>query len=87
MILCSLSDDATYRISVGGVICAFEFSERFGPFALSRTGEVSRRQPGRAFLGAVTAWCQQGKRIDGDGMCIWSDVAPYDSHPQRSQPS
>lgn len=53
------------KISVGGNIFFFE-----DPMPMyKRTGE-ELRQPPTGFLGAVSLWCQQGKRIEG-GLCRW----------------
>lgn len=71
MHICNFSDPRHYRISVGGRIFTFEWSDQFGPFLIGKRGEELKAKPTNAFLDAVTLWFRQGKKVDADGLCEW----------------
>ena len=74
--ICSFSDQRDYKIRADGKEYIFDFSERFGPSVQRRDGRGElTNQPGpRAeFWLAVTLWHRQGKRVGGDGLCLWDE--------------
>lgn len=56
----------------------FEDHPRFGPILLNKRGDPVRNQPGEksSFWSVYGWWCEQDKKIDADGFCIWSEPAP-----------
>jgi hypothetical protein len=64
------------KIEVGGKIIEFEMHHFCGPNILNKqTGSPLANQP-LDFLRAVSLWCQQGRKIDERGICIWYDSSP-----------
>lgn len=59
-----------YFIDVGGKRFRFEYHRYCGPMPVNRDGEVRISPVPKAFWEAVTVWCKQGKRLDGD-VCVW----------------
>jgi hypothetical protein len=53
----------------------FEMHPHFGPNVLTKNGDVAARQPGEKspFWNAITAWTQQGERVDENARCIWTE--------------
>lgn len=70
--ICSFSDPADYKIRFDGGEYRFEWSDRFGPLFIGKTGKILRNQnpPGKV-IDAITKWEKQGKRICPNGYCIW----------------
>lgn len=66
------SDDMT--IAVGTHIIKFEFSQMFGPMALTKTGAERSLPPklNHQFLRAASLWNAQGKRMNGS-QAIWHE--------------
>lgn len=57
----------------------FEDSDRFGPFIITRRGEIKATQPGERnpFWRAHRIWVRQGRTLAEDGMsCIWNEPMP-----------
>lgn len=64
-------DRKTYR---------FEDSDQFGPYLITRNGDVASKQPGARspFWHAHWLWKRQGRQIDVDGRsCIWRGPKPH----------
>lgn len=63
----------TLKIHSGGQTFLFEFHEYLGPGMVGKRGEPIQTLPGRysPFWDALYFWIKQGKRIDGDGNCIF----------------
>jgi len=69
---CDCFGGGDYIIAVRGKEIRFEWSERFGPLPVSKTGiplELSWRHP---FWRAASLWRLQGQRVDGN-RCIWHE--------------
>lgn len=55
----------------------FEWSDRFGPGFVGKRGqEVSGPSPRDHFWKALDWWIQQGKQVDADGNCIYTEPRP-----------
>lgn len=68
------------KISVGGKILTFEDHPYCGPVLLKRNGDPARHQP-NDFLEAASLWCQQGRRLDENGIAIWdTESKPITQH-------
>ena len=68
-----------FVITAAGKSYRFEDSDRFGPYWLTKAGDISERQPGERhpFWKAHRAWFQQGRRMAEDGMtCLYDDLRP-----------
>lgn len=62
-----------YTIEVEGLRYVFEMHHYCGPAVLNRHGDPAKYQPSprHPFWTAVTLWCQQGRHVGADGLCIW----------------
>lgn len=51
----------------------FEWSERFSPAVVGKSGNILDKQPGERarFWKSVGYWRDQGERVTGDGVCIY----------------
>lgn len=62
-----------HDIEVGGKVLRFEWSERFGPFPLTKTGaENTSIGPRHKFWRAASLWNLQGRRLEGN-KAIWHE--------------
>lgn len=68
--VCILTGGPEYKISVKGKVYIFECSKHGGPAAFGKRGQLLENQPIQ-FLRAASAWIQQGRLVDDDGLCIW----------------
>jgi hypothetical protein len=62
--------DFTAVIEVNGRDYYFEWSDRFGPRAVNKDGSERKREWTKTVWDCVQAWCDQGKRLDGD-RCVY----------------
>ncbi|MDF1720549.1 MAG: hypothetical protein P1U65_07740 [Minwuia sp.] len=66
-------------IDAAGKVWRFQDSLRFGPLILTARWMPKEQQPGSrsAFWSPHDRWCQQGRKLAGDGMtCIWREPKP-----------
>lgn len=76
VMICSFTDDVTYRIVVEGREWRFDYGAMFGPLFVSARGRDLKNQPKHvSLLRAVTLWARQGKRVDA-GQCVWDEPPP-----------
>ena len=61
-----------YFIDVGIETIKFEWSERFGPMALTKRGAERSLGPAHPFWRAASLWNLQGQRLDGS-RAIWHE--------------
>ena len=62
-----------YFIDVRGKIIRFEWSDRFGPLPVTKTGvEMRSIGPQHAFWRAASLWNLQGRRLNGN-KAVWHE--------------
>lgn len=61
-----------------GKVIVFEDHPRFGPAVLNKQGDPADKQPGvrASFWRVYVWWSEQGKKIDADGFCEWTEPPP-----------
>ena len=66
-----------FTIHVADKAFRFEDSDRFGPYLVSKRGDILDRQPGERspFWRAHRIWVRQGRRLEGEA-CIWDEPKP-----------
>lgn len=77
--ICYFSDQCDYKIRTRDKVWIFEWSDRFGPLVITKSGKPCVHQPTaerHPFLLAVSYWSKQGKRVGDDGYCVWERPPP-----------
>lgn len=68
-----------FRITAtDGKVYRFEDSDQFGPYLVTRRGDIAATQlPERSpFWRAHWLWRRQGRQIAEDGTCVWREPKP-----------
>jgi len=68
---CLCAGGPEYRIRVRGKVYVFEWNRYCGPIFLNRDGGQKMSGITKRHWGAVQAWVNKGKRVGGDGLCVW----------------
>lgn len=73
------------KIIVGGNVIRFEDHSYCGPMPCYANGRARYLRGRHKFWHAVSCWYQQGKKIDANGFCEWSeppdDLAGFEEVP------
>jgi hypothetical protein len=65
----------TLRICVAAEVYEFEM-HYLGPMPTTKAGAERKLGNRHPFWEAVSLWCEQGKQVDADGLCVWSVPPP-----------
>ncbi len=63
---------AEFNIETSKGLIRFEWSERFGPMAVTKTGAERNLSPRHPFWRAASLWNLQGRRVE-NGLAIWHE--------------
>jgi hypothetical protein len=77
-VTCLLEGGPVHTIIAGGRSFRFEMHPYCGPVSVGRDGGECKNQPGprSKFWEAVGLWHEQGRRLDGEGRCVWEYPPP-----------
>lgn len=68
-----------FRLTLpGGAVYRFDWHRYLGPIFVRTDGEPLARQPSarNPMWKAFAAWDRQGRKVDADGNCIWTQEPP-----------